>query len=284
MFLNTLTWPRQKRHDAQFVRKLLFEKELSVPDVSSVELWVQGQTFQFDIHSKRVQMGSVPLNQLWIDTRTLYDPRPGVGGNSMAIVDCYWALCRQGNTIGELSVRESYLLARLLPYSRQYGARRIMPDSRFGRGGEDVYHETPKGALAELEAMLATARNNSCDAETFRQKTADILGVPRLDDPTRRLYDDFCESLFELPRLLMASGDTEDAVKSLIQMWEREMKAWGRRSGMARGKQVLDVLIVIAHAPFDWQHQRPECFDQLTGYGFDYGSVCHWSHRAFPAN
>lgn len=197
-------------------------------ELSAVELRVDDQTFQFEINTKYVQMGSVPIKQVWMDTRTLYNPRPGTSGNSMAIVDCFWALCRQGGTTGDPSVQESYLLARLLPYSRQYGARRIVPDSRFGHGGKGLYDPTPKGAVGKLEAMLVEERTNVCDAETFRQKTADILGVPRLDESTQRFYAEFCENLFELPRRLLASGDTKGAVSSLLQKWESAMRVWGR--------------------------------------------------------
>ena len=90
----------------------------------------QAGLYPFDLHHRVVQFGPVTVRQFWMDLRTLYDARVDGPLNAWSIIQYFWDLCRRGGTQGDRSVQESYLLARLLPFSRRAGTCRILSDAR----------------------------------------------------------------------------------------------------------------------------------------------------------
>ena len=206
-----------------------------------------GRRFDFDL-CRRVQMlGETPVAHVWMDLRSLYDPRPGRGGNSWAVVDYFFARCRADGTLVDRGVAESYLLARLLPHARQDGARRVLPDARL-RGGPTA--RRARQELVELlELMLGQGRPESRTIVEFRDRGADRLGIPTLTEAERQTYGVFVAELLDKPVERVAE-DPEGAVGLALSRWSTAMKKWGRRAGHKAEKLILDVVSYECRAAF----------------------------------
>jgi hypothetical protein len=89
----------------------------------------RGRRFEFELCRKRAQFGSVAVDQFWMDHATIYGQRNQRAANYEAIVEGFWGLCwREGSVLLD-EVQDSYLLAKLLPYARSNGSRRVFEDA-----------------------------------------------------------------------------------------------------------------------------------------------------------
>jgi hypothetical protein len=141
------------------------------------------------------------------------------------------------------------LLARLLPYARSQGSRRIVADAyldRQSRGGREERKPTVKA----LNQLLQSARTESTTPLSFSRRTADVIGPPVLGPELIATYQACCKELFE-PAVTVLVADKKAAVAQMLARWQGLMRTVGRRRGRAVEKQVLDVLSYEARIALD---------------------------------
>src|SRR4051812_43302544 len=96
-----------------------------------------GRDLTFRLNRKKQHLGRACVDPVWVPIPELYgNPRVAAErGNHSAICRGYWDLCRANGTSPERDAGESYLLARLTPFTRSVGSQRIFPDGRLGYAG-----------------------------------------------------------------------------------------------------------------------------------------------------
>lgn len=204
------------------------------------ELEVGGRGFRFALCRKAERMGAVAIDHWWMDTATLYGQRNQPAANLDPIVDSYWALCRHHGTDAEASVRESYVLAKLLPRARSHASRRVFNDAHlFSRGR--ATRTARARAIEDLERLLGTGRDDRLTPREFKEETAKVLGPPRPDGPVAERYEQFAAELLGESCEALDDGDT-GGLELAFRRWDEAMLAWGRRRGFALEKRVLDIL------------------------------------------
>jgi hypothetical protein len=215
-----------------------------------IDVPLGGQTHRLWLRFKTVELGPLTLRQFWMDASGLYRPKAETPSNYWSVVQLFWLACQEQGRHKDRANQETYLLARLLPLTRDKGARRIMADSRLGSGAAG--RRRRRQMVQELEQILRQpqrpARMRRLASVELRDRTADILGLPRLENKKVRarkeqidheLLDDACRLLIH---------DQEGAVWLAAQRWERAMKRWGRRSGFKLEKLALDIISFEARA------------------------------------
>lgn len=193
--------------------------------------------FEFELCRKSALLGDVPVDQFWFARNTLYGQRHSAARNQQAIVDCFWSLCFREGSVLEDDVQDSYILLKLLPDARSNGSRRIFEDAVPTRlAGR---REAEEERIAHLESMLA-AVDSETDLETFRDRTAELLGPPEYPPAVRQRYQTMEQELLGAGRdALQQSG--EDGLAVAMQQWQAWMRTVGRRSGNAEEKLILDI-------------------------------------------
>jgi hypothetical protein len=209
------------------------------------EISFGGRTFRFELCRKTEQMGEVPVDHWWMDTRGLYGQRGRESPNRAAVTDYYWALCHEYGTSGDAPVQESFILAKILPQARSNAARAIFADANpippVGR------KRLQAEAAEALEQTLLASRYEHMTWSEFEQKTQDLLGPPPLSKDAVGLYGAFTDELFGEARSAIEHRGLE-GLDGAQRRWSEAIRRWGRRSGFAREKQVLDVLSYEARA------------------------------------
>jgi hypothetical protein len=194
--------------------------------------------FSFTLCRKATVFGEVPIDQFWLPQPLVYAQRKNAHSNHDAIVECYWTLCMRERTIFEDDVVDSYILAKLLPYARSHGSRRVFEDailSRATRLGQGKYN-----LIQSLENQLAACRSQEIDLEGFRDKTAKLLGPPDYPKDTWEHYQQMQEELLgEGRRALERLGPA--GLQTSLERWQRWMLNIGRHRGNQIEKQVLDI-------------------------------------------
>jgi hypothetical protein len=168
----------------------------------------------------------------------LYGQRNRPASNQAAVVDYWWALCTQDAAGVDEPTRELYILARLLPFARSNGSRRVFVDSVPTRpGGRRELTES----VVELDQRLAGSADGEMDKVEFRNRTGDLLGPPEYPREVQDRYRQLSEELL---------GDTREALEQrgpaglevALVRWTNWMTSIGRRRGHELEKQILDVL------------------------------------------
>ncbi len=195
--------------------------------------------FQFDLCQKRTVLGDVNIDQFWMHQHGLYGERNQESRNRRAIIDYFWALCMRHGTILEQAVRESYLLAELLPYARSNGSRRVFADATLTR--PEHMGERNEEVVAELERLLQASRDKELSKIAFRDHTANLLGPPEYEPQVWERYGQFCRELFEDASQALLRADRE-AVSIVVGRWAEKMRTIGRRGGHELEKEVLDIM------------------------------------------
>jgi hypothetical protein len=211
-------------------------------------LEIDGRVFRFKLCRKAGLLGPVPIDHWWMDLRTLYGQRNRPAINHDAIVDYYRALCRHHGSDDEIQVRESYVLAKLLPRVRSHASRRIFKDAYLFTRGPATWDVRDR-AVADLEVLLQAGGDHRLAARTFRDETAKILGPPRLGQVVAACYEQFTTELLSEACARLGCGD-EGGLDIAFRRWDEAMRVWGRRRGFPVEKQVLDVISYECRAAF----------------------------------
>jgi hypothetical protein len=210
------------------------------------------QTFTFTLCRKAEQLGPVTVDHWWMRTTELYRQRAQrrrKEGNYEALTEAFWALCRQEGSHVERDVQESYLLARLLPYARSQGSRRIVADAYLGPRTKAARKER-EVAIKRLDRLLQSCRSESTTPLSFSRHTADVIGPPVVSVELKEAYEACCRKLFDSAVNVLAS-DKEAGVALLLARWQRFMRSVGRHRGRPVEKQVLDILSYEARVALD---------------------------------
>jgi hypothetical protein len=202
------------------------------------ELAVAGRAFRFELCRKAVSLGPVRVDHWWMDARRLYGQRGRTATMRNIVVGYFWALCEHHGTSAEPAMQESYILARLLPFARSNAGRKVFADA----------HLSPKAAvksqaetIEELDRILQASRNQSLTLVEFKEKTADVLGPPILDEAVKNRYVEFTQEWLGEARAALSEGGV-DGFDVAVQIWKKAVKIWGRRGGITLEKRVLDVV------------------------------------------
>jgi hypothetical protein len=244
-------------------------------------LEVGGVDYPVSLLRKRETLGTVAVDHWWIDTRTLYGQRNRAQVNLRAVVDIFWALCRHHGTAAEPDVQEAYLLARLLPSTRTNGSRRVFNDARVSPPRGPRAGDKSRDA-AGLELILKQASPDHLTFHEFREKTAGVLGPPRLTPDEAKLYKAFTADFLGAARAAL-QGDEAEGLRLAQARWDKAFQDWGRRRGFATEKRVLDVLSYEARAALHqcysavWVELLPRLAERhgLDALGRDFHRLWH---------
>lgn len=193
--------------------------------------------FPFHLYRKQAAMGEVAVDQLWMDTGTLYGQRQRPASNQESIINCWWAMCMEHATVFEDDVQESYILAKLLPFARSNGSRRVFVDSIPERRGN---RRAVGQSIATLETRLAASCDDEMDTVEFRDQTAELLGPPLYPEEVQIRYREReAELLGEGREALEREG--ESGLNVAIERWQGRMNGIGRHRGHELEKQILGI-------------------------------------------
>jgi len=203
--------------------------------------------FPFQLCRKQAVMGDLKVDQWWMDRRTLYGERGRKKANHAMIVDYWWSRCMKEGKVFQDEVHESYILAKLLPYARSNGSRRVFGDAVPTR--KKIEGISVQKATAELDDILATSRDMELDKHQFYLRTADCLGPPEFEPEIVEAYEQLTAEFFgkALPAL---QRDGTEGLSVAIQDGEARMKSIGRRRGHQVEKWALDMLSYMCRAAF----------------------------------
>lgn len=195
--------------------------------------------FEFALCRNQITLGDVEIDQFWMPIQSLYGQRNRRAVNLEPLVDFWWAQCGAVGTQSEPGIQESYLLAKILPYARSNGSRRVFVDSfqtvpgnRSGR---------LRAWTADLNRLLAASRHDEYDDLAFQRATGDLIGPPEYPEEVSKRYKSLSAELFEGARRAIG-GDGVEATERVLHDWRQLFNSIGRRRGNPIEKQVLDVL------------------------------------------
>lgn len=142
--------------------------------------------------------------------------------------------------------QERYLLASLVPYVRAEGSRTVFADAFLGRRRRSERQQQ----LAILERSLEADRERSLSREEFNDRSWAALGRQGFPVEVEEVYWQLSRELLDGACSALASGDAAAALMSVQQLWVRQMRAIGRRSGNVLPKLALDALSYDSRAAF----------------------------------
>jgi hypothetical protein len=182
-----------------------------------------------------------------MNTRRLYGQRRRPAPNLQAITDYFWALCQKYGTADVPEVQESYILAQLLPFARSNAGRRVFADGHLR--APERFGDSRAKMEEELEGLLRSSCKNRMAMVNFKNRTADVLGPPIVNDEIRQSYLELANDFLADSRAaLVRNGDK--GVQAAIDHWQQITRQVGRRAGHATEKQVLNILSYECRAAF----------------------------------
>lgn len=205
-----------------------------------------GRYFSFEFCRKSTDFGGTPVDQFWLALDSIYGRRGVQPRNYEVLIELYWAQCMQALTVFDDDTVDSFILAKLLPYFRRHGSRRIFDDAILTssrRPGERKYD-----LVRQLDLQLATSRHGTLDLETFHRKTNALLGRPDLSAEAEACYHELAEELLEEGRAAIGRWGPKDGIQASISKLEHWMRTFARRSGHEDRKLALDMLSYEARA------------------------------------
>lgn len=195
--------------------------------------------FEFALCRNQVTLGEIEVDQFWMPTRSLYGQRNQRAVNLEPLIELFWAECGVAGTQCEAAIQETYLLAKILPYARSNGSRRVfidafqtLPGNRSGR---------MRAWTADLNQLLTASRHNEYDELAFQRATGNLIGPPTYSEEVRRCYQTLSANLLQEARSA-ANNDELEATERVLGEWRRLFQSIGRRRGNQLEKQALDIL------------------------------------------
>lgn len=211
----------------------------------------RSRAYHFELCRKPFRMVESPIDQFWMALPGLYGTRNKVCQNHKQVIECYWSLCKRHLTHLNPQQQDTYLLANLLPYTRDNGSRRVFEDAKLRqyeqsskKGGRDRTRR-----VAMLDALLMSGYHEQLTELEFRDRTGDLLGPPEFDDETRDVYDRYVTEVLTIGRWLLDQRDP-CAIHTVTDEWQAKMNSVGRHRGRGLEKSVLNILSYEARAAF----------------------------------
>lgn len=208
----------------------------SVPRGCIVEA---ARVYSFELFRKQTTFGSVPVDQFWMSLSSIYQRAGKPARNYDVVVEYFWANCMRELSVFDDEVMDSYILAKLLPYVRRNGSRRVFDDAvltserRFGQSKAEL--------IEHLDRQLADSRGEMLNLVQFRDKTADLLGPCTLSEEVQSEYAALTEELLGEGRNALGRWGAP-GLQVPINKFQGWMKSFARRSGNEARKLALDVL------------------------------------------
>lgn len=205
-----------------------------------------GGYYSFEFCRKSAVFGDVPVDQFWLSLDSIYGRRGAHPRNYEVLVELYWAQCMQALTVFDDETIDSFILAKLLPYFRRNGSRKIFDDAiltsprRLGERKQDLVHQ--------LDIKLAASRHGTLDMESFHRKSNALLGRPDLSPEAEACYRELAEELLGKGRAAIGRWGPKVGIQAPISTLEHWMKTFARRSGQEDRKLALDMLSYEARA------------------------------------
>lgn len=215
-----------------------FTRHAAVPNSCLLEA---GFYYAFELHRKRATFADIPIEQFWMHQNSLYGREGSNPRNFDVIVEYYGALCRQAGTDSDDEVLDSYILAKMLPYVRRNGSRRVFNDSiltsprHVGERASDL--------VADLEMQLrsGSSRGEALDLVTFQRNTIDLLGHPEFSEAVQHEYHLLAAELLGRGRRAVRMWG-KSGLTTPIATLRRWMASFARRRGNEDKKLALDAL------------------------------------------
>lgn len=202
---------------------------------------LHGEEYSFELYQKPLSLGRLRIDHWWMQVTSLYRQRrrsSSTAHNHSEILRLYWAKVQYENATAVREAQERYLLASLVPYVRAEGSRTVFADAILGRGRRSERLEQ----LEILERSLEADRERSLSREEFNDRSWAALGRRGFPVEVEEVYRQLLREVLDGPCSALASGDAAAALMSVQQLWGRQMRAIGRRSGNVLEKLALDVL------------------------------------------
>ena len=195
--------------------------------------------FELALCRNHVMLGEVELDQFWMPIHSLYGQRNQKAVNLEPLVEFWWAECGAAGTQCNTAIQESYLLAKVLPFARSNGSRRVFIDAFQTVPGS----RSPRmRAWADsLNRLLTASRHNEYDELAFQRATGNFIGPPVYPEEVWRRYQNLSAELFQKARNAI-DADGLEATEQVLSDWRRLFTLIGRRRGNQIDKQALDIL------------------------------------------
>ena len=210
----------------------------------------QGQEHCFDLCRKRdLELGPVSIDHWWMPVSPLYSQRRGnspPSRNHTEILRLYWAAVEHSNSTQLKNAQERYLLASLVPQVRAEGSRTIFADAFLKPASRLQQDEI----VQALETQLNAASESELTRAEFFERSWGVLGRPSYPEGVQQIYQRYTRELLEEPCRHLATGDREQALRSVAATWAHWMKLVARRAGHEQEKIALNILSYEARAAF----------------------------------
>jgi hypothetical protein len=214
-----------------------------VPDRGRQFLVATRTSFSFELCNETATFDRVPVNYWWIDAATLYGQRGGSDRNGQVMVEFYWASAcedaKRNSRIVEDDVIGSYVLAKLVPYARSNGSRRVFADAVLG--AKRQLRAAQNQAITDLDAQLDTNRGEMVSMDEFSKATGAVLGHSKLSDKVWATYEAFQKELLEDTRGAFYRWGAA-GLNAALAKWQKWMESIARRPGHENEKWALDIL------------------------------------------
>jgi len=240
-------------------------------------LMVAGKWYPLELCRKRTQMGNISLDQWWMDVSSVYGSGIRRARNREVIIAYYWGLCIKNLTIFDDGAQETYILARLLPYVRGHGSRRVLADAiltdphRLGTKKQDL--------IRQLDEELARHRDKTMELAEFSDATRAVLVPAKYGDAVWDRYRQFAEELLGEGREALQRRGPE-GVQVPLERWQKWMQSIGRHRGHQEEKLVLDILSYECRAALHRCYSAVWCelLPHLT-QKYSLTDEANWFHR-----
>lgn len=195
--------------------------------------------FTFELMHKQTMMGDVPIHQYWMRRSSVYGTNGQSARNRPPILDFAWW---QGFvTLSTMSkgFQDTFILANLYPHARHRGSQRVFTDAVVTEGA--LRDQRAREVLRQLDQYLLAEPHRRIGLVKFRNKTADLLGPPKMTHEERQAYAKLVEPLLTEGRQAVSKQGV-DGLRVPIDRWKKWMASIGRHRGHQVEKRVFDIV------------------------------------------
>ena len=201
-----------------------------------------------------IKLAGYQFSQFWLPKPGLFGLRNKQSHNHTAVLDFFRQLSHDRVRDRDSRPAKTHMLASLLPRVRSNRAQSIFPDASV---------TPPKGCptetefnSGELEARLAKSSSERVSLVDFINQTREAVEFPDFPDGTFERYREFESELFD-NAAAQWWFDSVAANDLIEKRWLRWCNGFGRRSGNAEKKDVLNILSYESKAAFT------QCYSSL---------------------
>lgn len=202
-------------------------------------------TFNFDLCRKVISLGDHTFDQYWMRRNGLYGNRKTMSRNHRSVIDCFWELCCDAGSahdMEESDIRETFLLAKLLPFVRSNASQKVFRDASL-QHYNDKQTKAFQAYVKELDDFWLP-NNGTKTMQEFYDVIASCVGPAGYEPDVFRAYDKYISDIMQ------DSSSCKVRPLATIEKWKKLISSVGRRSGRTIEKQALDILSYECRAAF----------------------------------